>query len=90
MTDSKQDTATEARPTTGGAIPILRVTNLETSIDYYVARLGFAVEWRSGDVASVRRDRTAIMLCEGRARSAPSPPARELPLGIARMSDRRF
>lgn len=53
------------RATTGGAIPILRVANLDASIDYYVARLGFAVEWRAGVVASVRRDRTAIMLCEG-------------------------
>jgi len=65
MTDSRETPATEARAATGGAIPILRVTNLEASIDYYVARLGFDVEWRSGEVASVRRDRTAIMLCEG-------------------------
>jgi len=51
--------------TTGGAIPILRVENLDASIDYYLTRLGFALEWRAGVVASVRRDRTAIMLCEG-------------------------
>lgn len=55
----------QAQATTGGAIPILSVANLDASITYYVAQLGFALEWRSGVVASVRRDRTAIMLCQG-------------------------
>jgi catechol 2,3-dioxygenase-like lactoylglutathione lyase family enzyme len=41
------------------------VTSLEASIGYYGAQLGFELEWRSGTVASVKRDRTAIMLCEG-------------------------
>jgi hypothetical protein len=52
------------RAATGRAIPILRVTNLEARIDYNVTQLGFAVEWRSGVVAPVKRDRTSIMLCE--------------------------
>src|SRR4051812_5274578 len=50
---------------TGPAIPIFRVADLEASLAYYVAQLGFAVEWRAGTVASVRRDRTALMLVEG-------------------------
>jgi catechol 2,3-dioxygenase-like lactoylglutathione lyase family enzyme len=65
MTDANDTTTTGARATTGGAIPILRVASLEVSIAYYVAQLGFALEWRSDPMASVRRDRTALMLCEG-------------------------
>src|SRR3954454_13609834 len=65
MGEVTRDTRTLPRATTGGAIPILRVTSLEVSIDYYGAQLGFELEWRSGTVASVKRDRTAIMLCEG-------------------------
>jgi uncharacterized glyoxalase superfamily protein PhnB len=62
MADSSDNTT--PRATTGGAIPILRVASIETSIAYYVRQLGFALEWRSGGVASVGRDRTSIMLSE--------------------------
>ena len=49
-----------------GAIPILRVRNLDTSIDYYVRVLGFEVDWcERGVMASVSRDRAGVMLCEG-------------------------
>jgi uncharacterized glyoxalase superfamily protein PhnB len=65
MTDSTQTRVASKRGKTGKAIPILRVADLEASIDYYVAQLGFEVQWRSGGMASVNRDRTAIMLCEG-------------------------
>ena len=65
MSDVSRTPSVEPRATTGGAIPILRVASLERSIAYYVAQLGFAMEWQSGGVASVRRDRTAVMLCEG-------------------------
>jgi uncharacterized glyoxalase superfamily protein PhnB len=65
MTGSGHTTSLAARATTGGAVPILRVADLDASLAYYEARLGFALEWRDGGVASVRRDRTAIMLCEG-------------------------
>ena len=54
-----------ARAALGGVFPILRVADLEASLKYYEAQLGFEVQWRSGTVASVQRDRTAIMLCEG-------------------------
>ena len=51
--------------TIGGVVPILRVADLDASIGYYTARLGFGEQWRSDGVASVRRDRTSIMLCQG-------------------------
>ena len=53
------------RAVTGPATPIFRVADLEVSLAYYVAQLGFAVEWRTGAVASVRRERTTFMLVEG-------------------------
>ena len=48
-------------------IPILNVTNLAASRDYYVNVLGFRVEWDWGDppdVGSVERDDFSIMLVE--------------------------
>ncbi len=65
MAESTDTGIVAPRANTGGAIPILRVTDLEASIEYYLRQLGFTLEWRSNGVASVRRDRTAIMLCEG-------------------------
>ena len=65
MAESTDATLIGPHATTGGAIPILPVASLETSIAYYVRQLGFSLEWRSQGMASVRRDRTAIMLCEG-------------------------
>jgi len=63
-------TGTEAQKTTatvfGGVTPILRVQNLPTSIDYYVAALGFKVDWHEpGIMACVSRNRCNLMLCEG-------------------------
>jgi uncharacterized glyoxalase superfamily protein PhnB len=54
-----------SQATLGGVVPILRAANLEASIAYYTAQLGFTVQWRSDSVASVCRDRTSVMLCEG-------------------------
>jgi catechol 2,3-dioxygenase-like lactoylglutathione lyase family enzyme len=46
--------------------PILRVSDLEASIEYYVRVLGFKVDWHYEDViASVSRDQCHIFLCEG-------------------------
>ena len=64
MPDSDAAVMTSAA-TTGHAIPLLRVASLDASLAYYVAQLGFEVEWRSDPVASVRRSQTAVMLCEG-------------------------
>ncbi len=65
MSESTGNTLVPPRTTTGGATPILRVVSLETSIAYYIAQLGFELEWRSDGMASVRRHRTSVMLCEG-------------------------
>jgi hypothetical protein len=65
MSESAVRAFSDSKPVTGGAIPILRVESLELSITYYITQLGFGEEWRSDGVASVRRDRTSIMLCEG-------------------------
>lgn len=47
------------------ATPILRVTDFEASVRYYVEVLGFGLDWRDGAFGSVRRGETSIMLCEG-------------------------
>ncbi|MBV8071294.1 MAG: VOC family protein [Acidobacteriaceae bacterium] len=47
-----------------GVTPILRVQDLDASIDYYLNVLGFKLDWRHRDVmASVSRDRCSLMLC---------------------------
>lgn len=49
-----------------GVTPILRVRNLQDSLDYYVSVLGFELDWQNrGIMASVSRDRCSIFLCEG-------------------------
>ena len=49
-----------------GAIPILKVRDLQTSLDHYVKSLGFKVDWNSPGMASVSREDASLMLCEGR------------------------
>ena len=51
------------------ATPILRVTHLRASVDFYQTTLGFRQDW-GGDattpaMASVSRDGAAVILCEG-------------------------
>jgi catechol 2,3-dioxygenase-like lactoylglutathione lyase family enzyme len=65
MADGLHDVATPSRATIGGVVPILRVANLDASLAYYAVRLGFELQWRAGGMASVARDRTSVMLCEG-------------------------
>jgi catechol 2,3-dioxygenase-like lactoylglutathione lyase family enzyme len=48
-----------------GIIPILRVSALPASLDYYVRVLGFRIDWQERFMASVSRDGQAIMLCQG-------------------------
>lgn len=48
------------------ASPILRVSDLNASLDYYVKVLGFSIDWEhEAKIASVSRDRCNLMLCEG-------------------------
>jgi catechol 2,3-dioxygenase-like lactoylglutathione lyase family enzyme len=47
-----------------GAVPILRVTDMKSSVRYYVDVLGFRnADWGSDDFTSVNRDRAGIYLC---------------------------
>jgi len=48
-----------------GVTPILRVGNLSASIDYYVQKLGFKVDWQDAIFASVSRGRCHIFLSQG-------------------------
>jgi uncharacterized glyoxalase superfamily protein PhnB len=65
MTEISAATATSPHATLGGITPILRVTDLETSLAYYRDQLGFPLQWRADRMASVVRDRAALMLCAG-------------------------
>jgi len=65
MADSVETTSSAPPATLGGVIPLLRVENLDASIAYYVEQLGFHLQWRENPTASVTRDRTSLMLCEG-------------------------
>lgn len=45
--------------------PILRVSDLNNSLDYYVNKLGFSIDWKAENViASVSRMQANLMLCE--------------------------
>lgn len=45
--------------------PIFRVSNLEKSLDYYVNKLGFSIDWNhETGMASVSRLAANLMLCE--------------------------
>jgi catechol 2,3-dioxygenase-like lactoylglutathione lyase family enzyme len=50
----------------GHAIPIFRVAQLDPSIQYYVERLGFHLDWKHESLfASVTRGHCTIFLSEG-------------------------
>jgi uncharacterized glyoxalase superfamily protein PhnB len=65
MPDIDGSTTTPHRASLGGVTPILCVESLDASVSYYLEQLGFSLQWRNGMVASVVRDRTSMMLCEG-------------------------
>jgi catechol 2,3-dioxygenase-like lactoylglutathione lyase family enzyme len=48
-----------------GVCPILRVKSLAASIDYYVLKLGFKIDWQTPFFASVSRGRCHIFLSQG-------------------------
>jgi len=49
-----------------GSQPILRVENMQTSLQFYEDALGFEnASWGSDNFTSVSRDRAAIYLCQG-------------------------
>jgi uncharacterized glyoxalase superfamily protein PhnB len=63
----EEEAASVAAPSVefGNATPILRVVDLDASLEYYVRALGFSVHWREGGFASVGRGKASLMLCEG-------------------------
>ncbi len=48
-----------------GVTPILRVRSVAASLDYYVHKLGFNIDWQAPVFASVSRGRCHIFLSEG-------------------------
>jgi catechol 2,3-dioxygenase-like lactoylglutathione lyase family enzyme len=48
-----------------GVTPILRVGNVTASIEYYVVKLGFKIDWQTPIFASVSRGKCHIFLSEG-------------------------
>jgi len=46
-------------------IPILRVIDLDASLDYYVNVLGFKQDWCFEGMAGVSRDSSSLYLCQG-------------------------
>lgn len=49
----------------GGVTPVLRVRDVQASVDYYTRVLGFAINFRTPGFASVSRGGCGIFLCEG-------------------------
>jgi predicted enzyme related to lactoylglutathione lyase len=57
---------TPQRAALGGCQPILRVENMETSLQFYVDVLGFEnASWGTQYFTSIRRGGTALYLCQG-------------------------
>ena len=48
-----------------GVTPILRVRSVAASVEYYVLKLGFKIDWQAPIFASVSRGRCHIFLSEG-------------------------
>ena len=53
-------------------VPVLRVNDLQASLDYYEKALGFKIEFKMVDFASVSRDKCDIFLCVGDQGTAPA------------------
>jgi catechol 2,3-dioxygenase-like lactoylglutathione lyase family enzyme len=49
----------------GNVTPVLRVSDVKASEEYYVRRLGFKVGFRTPGFVSVTRGRCCLFLCEG-------------------------
>ncbi len=48
-----------------GVTPILRVEDVARSVNYYVQKLGFTIDFQTPGFVSVSRDRCCLFLCEG-------------------------
>lgn len=61
---------TEKKIAFGGVTPVLRVSNVQASLDYYTSALGFQVKFKFPDdtapfFASISRGRCNLFLCAG-------------------------
>ena len=54
-----------AAQTFEGVTPILRVNDVQASVDYYVRCLGFKIDWRFPAFASISRGKCCLFLSEG-------------------------
>lgn len=61
---SQAQTTSALEPMFEGSQPILRVSNLEASVRYYVDVLGFGIDFQES-IASVSRGRCALFLVQG-------------------------
>jgi predicted enzyme related to lactoylglutathione lyase len=61
---SQAQKAPALEPMFEGSQPILRVSDLEASVRYYVDMLGFGIDFYES-IASVSRDRCAVFLVQG-------------------------
>lgn len=48
-----------------GVNPILRISDVKTSVEYYTEVLGFHVDWKTAIFASVSRDNCHLFLSQG-------------------------
>ena len=48
----------------GSAAPILRVSSLAASVEYFVTILGFQIDWEAPAITSVSRDRCCLFLVQ--------------------------
>lgn len=57
--------AVAAKIAFGGVIPVLRVADVDRSVEYYTQALGFQLDFRSPDFARVSRGRCRLFLSAG-------------------------
>ena len=48
----------------GSSAPILRVSSLAASVEYFVTVLGFQIDWEAAAITSVSRDRCCLFLVQ--------------------------
>jgi catechol 2,3-dioxygenase-like lactoylglutathione lyase family enzyme len=60
-----------ARAHIENTIPVLAVSELDQSIEFFRRALGFELEWRTGPICSIGRDGSSVML-QAREQAAPS------------------
>jgi hypothetical protein len=56
-----------------GMCPILRVKSVAASVEYYVQKLSFKIDWQTPCFCSVSRGRCHIFLSEGDQGEIPAP-----------------